>query len=411
MGLQDMVNHLQQTETRDEIPDLIKEQNISFYGKSEIGAHYFRVIPYKEDAIAKAFNTITLALQNSRNEVRSIGFNAAYPFDNNDKLVQAVRRWGKRTPTPWNHNGNQGQGFGTNYFLNVIEYQFNQQTRQLEPEMDSTGNYFTRILQLSYSQYNALQTAIQEPMNNPANSQMYQQFASQFQGFKDDGWGPVSTGIAYPICLQTSKSNKGSGNEYSISVYTGTMLPPLNVLQVDSKDLDRLATPAVKIKPGVVDWAIDQIDKRLGFATTTLAPQAGQAPAQGYPAQGQQQAPVQGNFNQPQQGYNQPAQGFQGTQAPQGNFNQAPAGVATGSYGQPQAPVQPSFGTSTSTTTQDANGNFNGAPSASSLGFTSVDTKQGAKAPQSPASPVDKPADPFASNGTSIDISDDDLPF
>lgn len=352
---------------------------------------YVRILP-TGDTFYKDFRTVSMVLDTSKGR-SSMVFQSSSQNDPQDPLNQAIPRWGKRILTPYNRDGNSGRGYTTKFLLNVIPLVF--KDNQYQEVRDEQGNYKVYVLSMSWTQFTQLEALAKNPANNPTSNQFYSQMAQQYGVKGTDDWSFMSPLIAYPVHMSGSLG-KNNIFESNISLQSSNMLPPLDAgWEKSLEDLDYQATPSYQYKPKVVSWAVDKMDEALGLVTTSTTtfqgyvntpPMANQLANQQNPyAQGTVSPAVnsQGNPTENSQNpWNVPAQGSAGI--PNSNPNTTPAGVA---------------------------------PSPASLGFTTVSDKDNTPTanPVANTTPnkesLETSADPFANNGQTIDISEDDLPF
>lgn len=376
-------------------------------GRSSQSDFYARILP--SDPFYKDFEQIGVQAPTKTGD-KDLLFQSARN-DNNDPLRQAVSRWGKRIVTHFNKVGmEKGAGFRTRFLLNVIPLV--NQGGQFVEETDEQGNYKVYVLNLSYSQFKQLEALISNPANNPQASQFYSTVAQQFGVTTGDDWSFLSPQVTYPVHFS---GTIGANNmfESHIDLQATTMLAPLRQgWESQLEDLNYQATPSYQYKAGVVDWVINYQDELLGFKQPNQQGQGQQAFAPA-PA-GVKGAPQSGPFA------GQPS--FQPAQTP--NIPNSPVAEQYPVGGQ-QAPVMPQQPQSPATfakapmanqtsapATPNAPQTPQGVPTAASLGFTTATAKAEAQAPQTPQqSQAPTVADPFASTGTAIDISEDDLPF
>lgn len=293
-----------------------------YFNNAENKDLYLRILPPAnlQDDYAVPYRKIYLAARNQNGKDLKTDFILPAQPNPESRLEQSLVTWHaqKRVPNPFGADAKPG----SKYKANVVRVITNQQTGNWEEERDTNGQLVVRTLELPQTAYQAINSALIDPMLRPMGNQSPYSFISPESAF----------------LIKLTKPAKGKMT-YDLQVYTNFPLGALpqgweNLLE----DLNYQVTPTEVFDPDYVNYFIDVVEgvENRGEGNQ-VAPQ-GVAP--------QQQVPVQPQFQQPvtpQQGYQQ---GFQQPVTPQQGYQQGFQQPVTPQYNQApqqgyQAPVTP----------------------------------------------------------------------
>lgn len=279
------------------------------------------------------------------------------PEDPENPLEKAVSEWRRQGI----HFNKFNTGFRQSYYIQIVPVV--QNGNSLDIKKDANGLPDVYVLDVTSSLFDLLMKALGESGNDPVNNKY---FASELENdnasdANQGSWSFLSPNIAYSVTITYNKNASKASDYYNLSVNAGNMLPPLpQGWENKLEDLEYLATPISKSNPSFMEKFIEDFNSQYGVTTAQNLPDkqvntgtsASSSPFDDTPqAQPvQQQAPVQQQM--PEQ---QPV---------------------------PQAQPVP----------QPSQPDVQSNQQSSQGGFPDL-------------------GDPFADDGKSVDISDDDLPF
>ncbi|QBJ03520.1 single strand DNA binding protein [Lactobacillus phage 521B] len=271
------------------------------------------------------------------------------PENPENPLEKAVSEW-KRQGI---HFNKFNTGFRQSYYIQIVPVV--QNGNSLDIKKDANGLPDVYVLDITSSLFDLLMKALGESGNDPVNNKY---FASELENdnasdANQGSWSFLSPNIAYSVTITYNKNASKASDYYNLSVNAGNMLPPLpQGWETKLEDLDYLATPIDKANPDFMNRFIDDFNSQHGLQGNSVETPSNQVT----PGTTASSSPFDDTPQQPA-----PQQPVPQQPAPQQPVPQQPA---------PQQPEQQS--------------NNNGFP--------------------------DMP-DPFSDTGSSVDISDDDLPF
>lgn len=201
--------------------------------------------------------------------------------DENDPLLQAVKRWDKATFKSVDKDGNPkdvsglyklskyGNFPGLKYYLNVIPLEVvDKDGVPTYTEVIKDGNYEVHMLSINSRLLNTLATDLQDQMHNPnllykkqiavwnqkSNANITQeQISNSF----------ISDILAYPVVFNRIEGNPVT---YSMELQQQKPLNPLNsIWKEQAEDLPYQATPSYEYNRHWVDDLITRIDHELGL--------------------------------------------------------------------------------------------------------------------------------------------------
>lgn len=272
------------------------------------------------------------------------------PENPENPLEKAVSEW-KRQGI---HFNKFNTGFRQSYYLQIVPVV--QNGNSLDVKKDANGLPDVYVLDITSSLFDLLMKALGESGNDPVNNKY---FASELENdnasdANQGSWSFLSPNIAYSVTITYNKNASKASDYYNLSVNAGSMLPPLpQGWENKLEDLEYLATPIDKSNPSFMEKFIEDFNSQYGVTTAQSIPN-----------------------KQVTTGTSASSSPFDDTPQTQPAKQRAP-------QPQPQAP-QPQ------------------APQPQPVEQHSQQSSQGG---------FPDLGDPFADDGNSLDIPDDDLPF
>lgn len=201
--------------------------------------------------------------------------------DENDPLLQAVKRWDKATFKSTDKNGNPkdvsglyklskyGNFPGLKYYLNVIPLEVvNKNGVPTYTEVIKDGNYEVHMLSVNSRLLNTLATDLQDQMHNP--NLLYKKQIDVWNQKPNVNFTQeqisnsfISDILAYPVVFNRIEGNPVT---YSMELQQQRPLMPLNSSwKEQAEDLAYQATPSYEYNRHWVDDLITRIDHELGL--------------------------------------------------------------------------------------------------------------------------------------------------
>lgn len=242
--------------------------------------------------------------------------------DENDPLLQAVKRWDKATFKSTDKSGNPkdvsglyklskyGNFPGLKYYLNVIPLEVvNKNGVPTYTEVIKDGNYEVHMLSVNSRLLNTLATDLQDQMHNPnllykKQIDVWNQKPNVNITQEQIGNSFISDILAYPVVFNRIEGNPVT---YSMELQQQRPLMPLNSSwKEQAEDLAYQATPSYEYNRHWVDDLITRIDHELGLDSHIKAPsQPRQASNENTAPKAQTQARPQKQFPEYPQTSNQ----------------------------------------------------------------------------------------------------------
>ncbi|UKM62922.1 hypothetical protein [Levilactobacillus phage ENFP1] len=275
------------------------------------------------------------------------------PEDPNNPLEKAVAEW-KRQGIVFNK---YNTGFRQSYYIQIVPAVAN--GNSLDIKKDANGLPDVYVLDITSSLFDLLMKALGESGNDPVNNKYFaSELANDNASDANQGsWSFLSPNIAYSVTITYNKNASKASDYYNLTVNAGNMLPPLpNGWENKLEDLDYLATPVNKSNPSFMEKFIEDFNSQHGITTGNNNPE-----------------------KQVNTGTSADSSPFDDTPQAQPVQQQHPAQQPV-PQAQPAPQAQPDPVTETNKQDSDTQG------------FPDL-------------------GDPFSDTGSSVDISDDDLPF